>query len=467
MVHSFNPDSNSLLEGIPGPAMVLDRKFRIVAMNRLMEAITGYSLDEAQGVLGELVIRSNVRNSRGQHYNKVLQDCKAMVLDGDILDTNRTKRRVQYHIAPLQSITDKEQGLLVIIAEEPSNQINERIGIGDFADDLIGHGPKMQKVHDMAQHMALTDASILITGETGTGKDMIAESIHKGSSRTKFPFIKINCGALPEGLLESELFGHVKGAFTGASRNKAGMFKLADKGTLFLTEIGDMPLPLQVKLLSVLDDRRFMPVGGEHSIDVDVRIIAATHRSLRDQVRRGEFREDLFYRLNVLHLHLPPLREREDDVNTLLEHFREKTSNKLTKSILGFDQEAKDILLTYPYPGNIREMANIIEYSIHMCRGKQITKEQLPPYIFNHPDGNALVTNDPEPTHHAEKSDDQLAFPVTVTTREPANERWEDIEKEMIIDALKEYSGNRSLVMERFGWNRMKLWRKMKKYGLL
>ncbi|MDX9896398.1 MAG: sigma-54 factor interaction domain-containing protein, partial [Desulfofustis sp.] len=304
----------TLLEGIPYPSMILDSSFRIVTMNRLMVAATGYEADRVKGVHGELVVRSNVGNSRGQLYSQVIRTGEAVSVSGDILNGYRHKVPVQYHISPLANGKNGTAGLLVIAENVPSGKgDNGGDSVAGAPPELIGHSPKMQKVLDLIPLMAHTDASVLITGETGTGKDKIAEIIHKKSARARFPFIKVNCGALPLGLLESELFGHVKGAFTGASRNKPGMFKIADRGTLFLTEIGDMPMPLQVKLLSVLDDRQFVPVGGEHSVSVDVRIIAATHRPLREQVRNNTFREDLYYRLNVLHVHLPPLREREND----------------------------------------------------------------------------------------------------------------------------------------------------------
>jgi len=442
----------------------------VVAMNRMMETMTGYSIEQVRGIHGELLVRSNVGNTRGQKYLAVLDDGNRRSLEGDVLDANRRKRKVQYHISRLRSDVSREQGLLIILSENQAMGQNEQFGSGASFEDLIGHSPKMQKVFDMVRHMGNTDASILITGETGTGKDKVAELIHKNSPRAKFPFIKINCGALPEGLLESELFGHVKGAFTGASRNKSGMFALADKGTLFLTEIGDMPLPLQVKLLSVLDDLRFIPVGGEQSVEVDVRVIAATHRSLRDQVRREKFREDLFYRLNVLHLHLPPLRERGGDVELLLDHFVGQNSGNLGCTIQGFDQQALEILKHYGYPGNVREMINIVQYGVHMCKGTMISKEHLPPYIFekqNRDEEPELSTD----VRHA--SNHTAEVPGTETITSPASDdtipekRWDDIERGMIIDALKECGGNRGRVMAKLGWNRMKLWRKMKKYKLL
>ena len=233
----------------------------------------------------------------------------------------------------------------------------------------------MQEMFELLPLLARTDASILITGETGTGKDMIAEAIHKTSKRSRHPFIKVNCGALPEALLESELFGHVRGAFTGAIKDKTGLFRLAQNGTIFLTEIGDLPLALQVKLLSFLDDKEFFPVGGVKKVQVNVRIIAATHRPLRDLVNRGEFREDLFYHLNVLRLHLPPLRERDGDIRLLLDHFLRKFNGGLNKNIQSFNSRSIDILTSYAYPGNVRELRNIVEYAVNICQGTKVQRK--------------------------------------------------------------------------------------------
>ena len=456
-------DIATLLEGFPHPVMILDENLRLVAMNRLMEAITGYDALKVKGVHGELVVRSNTGNSRCQLYNQVLQSGEAVSVTGDILTCYRRKIPVQYTVSILRREGGVNCGLLVI-AEDISARVSEtNLVMRDHdAIELIGYSPKMQKVFDMIPLLAQTDASVLITGETGTGKDKIAEIIHMKSSRARFPFIKVNCGALPSGLLESELFGHVKGAFTGATRNKPGMFKLADKGTLFLTEIGDMPLSLQVKLLTVLDDRKFVPVGGEEKISVDVRIVAATHRSLRDQVRRETFREDLFYRLNVLQVHLPPLREREGDVLYLLDHFREKFTRALGKTIVGFSPNALQPLLDYHYPGNVRELSNIVEYSVNICKRKKINKEHLPPYLFekqnedvSHPE---VEGTRPGPGRWKER--------VVVPEHEESSESWGDIERQMIIDALKENKGIKTRTAESLGWGRMKLWRKMKNYGL-
>jgi len=464
---SFPLDLNihTFLEGIPHPAMILDETSRIIIMNRLMEAITGYSSGKVAGIHGELVVRSNTGNNRGQLYSRVMQTGEPVSITGDIINSYRRKIAVQYSIAALNGENGQHCGLLVITEDLSARETENKPGGMSFTSiELIGHSPKMQKVFDMIPLLAQTDASVMITGETGTGKDKIAEIIHQHSSRSRFPFIKINCGALPSGLLESELFGHVKGAFTGASRNKQGKFKLADRGTFFLTEVGDMPLPLQIKLLSVLDDREFVPVGGEQKISVDVRIIAATHRPLRQQVHKHKFREDLFYRLNVLHIHLPPLREREGDVRYLLDHFLQKFTKGLNKTIVGFGQGAMQALLDYRYPGNIRELRNIVEYAVNICNSKKINTDQLPPYLF-------------DPRIHGNDVADEAVHeqPVDLqsTRQDDQNETiaedqssWVDIERQMIVDTLKEYGGNKTRAAENLGWGRMKLWRKMKKYGL-
>lgn len=444
--------------------MILDETFKIVAMNRLMEAMTGYAVERVRGIHGELVVRSNTGNNRGQKYTQVHQSKEALSITGDILNCYRRKIPVQYHISALEGSAGRA-GLLVVAEDISARSSEDKSIIKGFSpEELIGYSPKMQKVLDMVPLMAHTDASVLITGETGTGKDKIAEIIHRESERARFPFIKVNCGALPIDLLESELFGHVKGAFTGASRHKQGMFKLADRGTLFLTEIGDMPLPLQVKLLTVLDDQKFMPVGGEQAVNVDVRIIAATHRPLRVQVKKNLFREDLFYRLNVLHVHLPPLRERESDLHYLLDHFLEKFTRALGKTIVGFTPIAMQLLLDHRYPGNIREVSNIVEYAVNICKNKNINEQHLPPYIFDEQEMTGW-------NNEAEINEQPIE--ANLIQQEPLAqdlgncESWGDIEREMIVNALKKYGGNRTQAAEELNWGRMKLWRKMKKYRLL
>lgn len=458
-------DTDSILQGFPHSAMILDRQFNILAMNRLMEATTGRNLDDVVGINGEFVLCTNTGNNRGQLFQQVRDSKEAVTVKGDMINGYRRKLSVQFTISPLVDSVQELCGFLVII--EDLSEYTSAIDTSrahQHSSDIIGYSPKMQKVMDLIPLMSQTDASVMITGETGTGKDKIAEVIHKNSPRARFPFIKVNCGALPAGLLESELFGHVKGAFTGATRNKPGMFKMADKGTLFLTEIGDMPLPLQVKLLSVLDDKEFIPVGGEQKVSVDVRIIAATHRPLREQIQNNQFREDLFYRLHVLHVHLPPLRERDGDLRYLLDHFNQMFSKDLSKSAPSFSKEAMEILLAYKYPGNIRELKNIVEYGVNICGKNNIGKDFLPPYLYEQVP-HSLIDNQPEIIEERiVKNVVEQVVPVTSTSEKQS---WNDIERDIIVESLKKSDGNRLATAADLGWGRMKLWRRMKKYGLL
>lgn len=246
-------------------------------------------------------------------------------------------------------------------------------------DSIISRSTAMEKIKRRALQVASSNSTVLITGESGTGKGLLARAIHKGSPRCNEPFVSVNCAAIPEALLESELFGYEKGAFTGAEKSgKLGKFQLADKGTLFLDEIGDMPLHLQVKLLTCLQNRQVDPVGAVKPVDVDVRIIAATNKDLEEMIRQNQFREDLYFRLNVIPLYIPPLRERPEDISMLVQHIIMKFSMAMGKAVTGIDADAMDVLLSYQWPGNIREVENIIEYAINMEHSDTITTESLP-----------------------------------------------------------------------------------------
>jgi len=247
---------------------------------------------------------------------------------------------------------------------------------------IIGNSPPMQRIFELVGRVAATRANVLITGESGTGKEMVARAIHAEGDRADHSFVALNCAAIPENLLESELFGHVKGAFTGAVQNKAGLFELADGGTLFLDEIGELTLPIQVKLLRAIQEKTFRRVGGTVDGHVDVRIVAATNRRLEDEVSAGRFREDLFYRVNVIEIPLPPLRERVDDIPLLIAHFIEKYGRDLGKEIEGFSKEAMETLLAYAYPGNVRELENVVERATALSRDRWIGVESLPPSLL-------------------------------------------------------------------------------------
>ncbi|MGA7878418.1 MAG: sigma-54 dependent transcriptional regulator [Desulfoferrobacter sp.] len=253
-------------------------------------------------------------------------------------------------------------------------RLTDRYAFGD----IIGKSPEMVKVFELIDTVADTNATVLITGETGTGKELVARAIHTNSSRRYSPFIAVSCAALPDTLLESELFGYDKGAFTGADRTKKGRFELAHGGTLFLDEIGDISMKTQIKLLRVLQEKKFQRLGGTDLIDVDVRLITATNRDLAEAVEKGQFRSDLYYRLNVVNIHLPPLRERKDDIPLLITHFMEKFNVEFNKKFDRIEQPALDLILSYPWPGNVRELENVIERATVIDHGPELKVQHLP-----------------------------------------------------------------------------------------
>lgn len=244
-------------------------------------------------------------------------------------------------------------------------------------DDMIGVSSHMQKVFDLAQRAAATKTTVLITGESGTGKELVARAIHRHSARAEYPFVVINCGGIPETLLESELFGYRKGAFTGATKDKKGLLEAAHGGTLFLDEVGDLPLSLQVKLLRMVQEKTFIPVGGTEELKVDVRIISATNKDLAKMVREGSFREDLYYRLNVIHIAVPPLRERPEDIPLLARHFLKKYAEQTGKEVTEISSFAMDCLMQYHFPGNVRELENIIERGVALARTSIMLPDSL------------------------------------------------------------------------------------------
>jgi two-component system response regulator PilR (NtrC family) len=248
---------------------------------------------------------------------------------------------------------------------------------------IIGTSAPIQRVLDFVSQVADTKANVLISGESGTGKEVVARAIHAGGDRRDLPFVAVNCGAIPENLLESELFGHVKGAFTGAVQNKAGLFEVARGGTVFLDEIAELPLTLQVKLLRVIQERTYRRVGGTADLRFDARILTATNRELQAEVAEGRFREDLYYRLNVIEISLPPLRDRRDDIPLLVQHFVERYARELEKPPMELSDDAMRRLVAYDYPGNVRELENVVERAVALCRGQTIDSEVLPPTVLS------------------------------------------------------------------------------------
>jgi len=321
----------------------------------------------------------------------------------------------------------------------------EEIGDVRYAVPIIGRSPKMQRVLRLISLIAPTDSPVLVTGESGTGKELVARAIHLQSPRAIEQFVPVNCGALPEALFESELFGHVRGAFTGAVSEKKGLFEIAHRGTLFLDEIGEMPLATQVKLLRVLEERRIRRVGGHDFRPVDVRIIAATNRRLSESIERGEFRRDLYYRLNVFQIDLPPLRERREDIPLLAHYFLEKYNVKMGKRIRGFSKGCERALMSYSYPGNVRELENAIERAVALTEGDTITELVLPPEMAEAP---VLMLT--------ERGDGYYSDSLTL----------EEVEKLHIRRVLEKYNWSVVKAARSLGISRSTLWRKMNRYGI-
>jgi len=315
---------------------------------------------------------------------------------------------------------------------------------------IVGTSEAMQRIYDAIKKVAPAATTVLITGETGTGKELIANAIHRNSARKNNPFIKINCAAIAENLMESELFGYEKGAFTGAVSTKPGRFELADKGTLFLDEVGELPREMQVKLLRVIQDQEFERVGGLRTIKVDVRLIAATNRNLLQDVKEGIFREDLYYRLNVFHTQVPPLREKKEDILPLAEYFIEKFNKKLDREIKHIDPKVQEIFVRYGWPGNIRELENLIERLVLMAGEDTIVLEDIPAEL-------KLAASAPQVS-----GTDGLEKPF----KDVMKSHMEDVEKQAIIRCLEECGGNVTKAAQRLGLSRKGLQLKMIKYNL-
>lgn len=343
--------------------------------------------------------------------------------------------------------------LLLIIRKvlERSNLIREnrelkaRLQERYTFQNIIYGSPKMEAVMGLIARVAPSQATVLIRGESGTGKELIANAIHFASARSDNPFIKVNCSAIPETLLESELFGHEKGAFTGAIQKRIGRFEEADGGTVFLDEIGDLSPSTQVKLLRILQEKEFQRLGSNLNLKSDVRVITATHRNLEEAMKNGLFREDLYYRLNVITIHLPPLRERKEDIPLLIDHFLKKYSELNQKKIRDLSKEARSLLLRHFYPGNVRELENLIERAVVLCRGEVVTTQDLP---FHLQEGLS------------EKQWETIGKTKTLP------DSLEEIERDLIIKALHQHQGVQTRAAESLGISERVLRYKMKKYGI-
>ncbi len=327
-------------------------------------------------------------------------------------------------------------------------RLERTFGLGN----MVGVDHRMTKIYETVHAVASSRTTVLMTGESGVGKSMIASAIHQASNRQAKPYVELACGSIPETLLESELFGHIKGAFTGAHADKTGKFLAADGGTLFLDEINSASPAMQLKLLRVLQERKFEPVGSNETIEVDVRVILASNQSLEDLVASGQFRQDLYYRINVVKIEMPPLRERVGDIQTLAEHFLDQQSSELGRQFTGFTDEALDLLRRYSYPGNVRELSNIIERAAVLTRSQTIQAEDLPAHLIEQEEQTLRIASDSDP------SEPWVQMTLHDAMLEP--------ERRIIMNTLQANEWNRQQSADVLGINRTTLYKKMKQLGI-
>jgi PAS domain S-box-containing protein len=432
----------SILESISDGVFTVDLDWRITTFNRAAEEITGITRQEAVGRLCCDVFRSSMCESECALRQTRKTGEPIIGKSGYIIDADGTRLPISVSTAVLkdgagQMVGGAETFRDMREVEALRSELSGRFQLGD----LVSHSALMQKIFDILPAISSSSSTVLITGETGTGKELMARTIHGLSPRRKKPFIAVNCAALPDTLLESELFGYKAGAFTGATQNKPGRFAMASGGTLFLDEMGEISPALQVKLLRVLQDHRFEPLGATKTETADVRIIGATNKDLSEEMRKGNFREDLYYRINVVQVKLPPLRNRKEDIPTLVKRFVDRFNRLQQKAIQGISGEALSILMAHHWPGNVRELENIIERAFIMCGNAQIGIEHLPEELT----GN---------THTPRGHDTGIRAARAL------------IDAQSIRSALERNSYNRLAAARDLGVHKSTLFRKIKKLGI-
>ncbi|WP_457574512.1 sigma-54 interaction domain-containing protein [Desulfolithobacter sp.] len=441
---------DTMTEGL----MIVDTDGTILYVNKALQELLQYSQDELVGKTCEILACSSCfdesRNNGEKHCGLFTRGrvrnlrCAFKCKDG---------RRVQVYknatvlrdedgniVAGVENLTDITP---ILSREAEIRALRRQLQIEDSFHGLIGVSTVMQNMYQLIESAALSDAPVLIYGESGTGKELVADALYHLSPRRDAPFVKVNCAALNESLLESELFGHVKGAFTGADRSRKGRFEAAHTGCIFLDEIGDMPLSTQTKLLRVLQEQELERVGDNRTITIDVRVIAATNRDLEEMMQNETFRQDLYYRLSVIPVHVPPLRERCDDIPVITKHLIRRLELKTGKPISGITRNAMDLLLSHPWPGNVRELINVLEYAFVLCHDEEIDVAHLPAYLYGKPRSACGAS--------LHKSSARLIG---------------DDEKKRIQRALSATGGNRTKAAELLGISRVTLWKRMKKFGM-
>jgi len=443
----------TVVDTIQDGVMIVDTKGTITSVNRAFETITGHSMTEIIGKPCTILncnacelIRGNI--GKGPHWCVLfskgklrMQKCVMTRKDGEHIHIVKnasvlldSKGNVTGAVETITDITD------LIEKETQIETFRRELGAEDRFHGILGTSAPMQQVFTMITNASESDAPVIIFGESGTGKELVARAIHKSGPRKNKPYVKVSCAALNESLLESELFGHVKGAYTGAFQSRTGRFEAANEGDIFLDEIGDLPLSTQVKLLRVLEEKIIERVGDHRPIQTDVRIITATNKDLKQLVDQGVFREDFYYRINVVPIWIPPLRERTGDIPLLAESFFQRICLKSEKRIQGITNEALDLMIQYSWPGNVRELKSTLEYAFVACQGSMIAPEHLPPNILNM-----------ENPHK---------------TSEPSSVGLDEIKKRRLIDALQQSGGNQSEAARILGISRTSVWNQIKKYGI-
>ena len=419
-----------------GPALVLDAELKVVAFTPGAETLLGMA-----PTLG--VSAPKLLCGHGQERPVAEALAAGRAVTADILRPTPSGENRAVHVRATPFGEGSGRGFLVMLDVDPWREAEDET-VETFG--IVTRDPRMKQLLRDVRKVAVSEASVLVRGETGAGKELIAVAIHEASGRAGAPFRAINCAALPPNLLESELFGHVRGAFTGAVRDAAGHFRLAEGGTLFLDEVAELPLAVQAKLLRVLQHKTVIPVGGSDSVPVDVRIVSATHRALRREVEEGRFRADLLYRLRVIPLYLPALRERPGDIEVLLWHFLEEAEEKGARAIRRITEGARESLLSHEWPGNVRELQNVVEYATVMGEGPVITEADLPPELREPAAEVARVTSlDPD------LSAKRAELPA---------------EARRVLNALERSGGHMARAAASLGMSRTTLWRKLKKHGL-
>lgn len=430
--------------------MLIENGGTILFVNRAMESLTGYSQSDLVGKkCAVLEFDCCIKTGKGEQKapcplfrsgELVNKRCSLRRKNGSLLNVLKNARVLRDERGEAVCAVEIQSDLSA--REERDREITRLLCVLQERQGfhgIIGVSPAMRNLFDLIKKAAASEAPVLIYGETGTGKELVACAIHRLGSRSEGPLIRVNCAALSQSLLESELFGHVKGAYTGADRTTKGRFQAAHSGEIFLDEIGDVPLSTQVKLLRVIQEKELERVGDYKPIKIDVRVIAATHRDLRALIKKGLFRDDLFYRLNVIPIFISPLRERREDIPLLTEHFIGEIAARTGKKIRGLDRNAMEFFMHYDWPGNVRELINVIEYAFVVCGGEFITESDLPECGSIGPQGTCRLMPD-EPTRNDEK--------------------------ERLIEALRAAKGKRGVAARMLGVSRQTVWARIKRFGI-